>query len=313
MPALDFLVNWLAFTPVFATPLLLAALGLIVSERAGVLNLGAEGFMLCGALAAVAAFLELGGSPWLGMGAAMAAAAIVSLLFALLVVVLRTDQVLAGIAIVFFCAGLTGLVGVAGGWTNRAVAGFGRIDFGPLSDLPVLGRILFGQDAIVYLAIPLLLLVHRLLFRSMLGMRLRAVGENPQAADAAGIGVTSHRFGAVVAGAALMGLAGGYLALASSKIWIDGMVGGRGWIAIALVIFSRWLPWRALGGALLFGSVEALIPRVSAAGLQVPQYFLLMTPYLATLAVLVWTGIARRAGQNAPAALGLPYVREDRR
>jgi simple sugar transport system permease protein len=313
MSLADFVVNWLAFTPVFATPLVLAALGLIICERAGVLNLGAEGFMLCGALAGVAAYLSLGQSPWLGMVAAMLAAVLVSLLFGFMAVLLRANQVVAGVSIVFFCYGLTGLLGTAGGWTNRAVGGFAKLDLGPLTRLPVVGRILFGQDPIVYLTVIAILLVHRVLFASAIGMKLRAVGENPQAADAAGIGVTASRMLAVIAGAALMGAAGGYLSLASSKIWIDHMTGGRGWIAIAVVIFSRWRPGRALVGALLFGSIEALIPRISAAGLQVPQYFLLMTPYVATLAVMIWTGLRGRGGLEQPGALGLPYVREDRR
>jgi simple sugar transport system permease protein len=243
----------------------------------------------------------------------MAAAAVVSALFAFMVVVLRTNQVVTGIALVFFGSGLTGLLGVRGGWTDQAVEGFTPIDFGALSQLPVAGKILFGQDAIVYLTIPILILVHRLLYRSVLGMKLRAVGENPQAADAAGVSVDLYRCGAVIAGGALVGLAGGYLALASSKIWIDDMTGGRGWIAIALVIFARWMPWRALAGAVLFGGIEALIPRISAAGIQVPQYFMLMTPYVATLIVLVYVGLVRRAGSEAPAALGMAYVREDRR
>ena len=308
---LGFIVDWIAFTPIFAVPLVLATLGLIVNERAGVLNLGAEGLMLCGALASVAAYLGLGGSPWVGMVAAILAGFVVASLFAFVVVILRADQVVTGITLVFFGTGLTSLLGAP--WMNRAVAGFTQLDLGFLSDLPVVGKIVFAQDPMVYLTVPVVYLVWRFLFRSMTGLRLRSVGENPQAADAAGLDVELYRFAAVTAGGALVGAAGGYLALSSAKIWFDDMVQGRGWIAIVLVIFARWMPGRALFGAVLFGGIEALIPRIFAAGLPVPQYFVLMTPFLATLFVLVYAAVYAKTSTAAPGALGLPYVREDRR
>ena len=235
----------------------------------------------------------------------------VASLFAFVVVILRADQVVTGITLVFFGTGLTSLLGVP--WMNKAVAGFTQIDLGYLSDLPVAGKIVFGQDPMVYLTVPIVYLVWRFLFRSMTGLRLRSVGENPQAADAAGLDVELYRFAAVVAGGAMVGAAGGYLALSSAKIWFDDMVQGRGWIAIVLVIFARWMPGRALFGAVLFGGIEALIPRIFAAGLPVPQYFVLMTPFLATLFVLVYAAVHARTSTTAPGALGLPYVREDRR
>ncbi len=307
------MVNWLAGTPSFAAPYALAALGLIVSERAGVLSLGAEGFMLVGALAGVATELELGGYPAFALLAAMLAAAAVSLLFAVLVVFLRVNQVIAGLAIVFFCHGLTSLVGTLGGWTNRAIQGLHEVAIWPLSEIPVVGRIFFTQDIVVFLTIPIFFLVNYALTSSMFGLRLRSVGENPEAADAAGVGVSLYRAGAIVAGSALIGLAGGYLSVVDVKLWVPDISGGRGWIAVALVIFARWQPWRALFGALLFGCIEALIPRIAAAGIQVPQYFLLMTPYLATIAVMVWAGLSKFGRSNEPAALGQPHVREERR
>ncbi len=310
---LHFLVNWLAGTPSFAAPYALAALGLIVSERAGVLSLGAEGFMLVGALAGVATELELGGYPAVALIVAMLAAAAVSLLFAILVVFLRVNQVIAGLAIVFFCHGLTSLVGTVAGWTNRAIAGLHEVAVWPLSEIPVVGRILFTQDVVVFLTIPIFFFANYLLTRSMFGLRLRSVGENPDAADAVGISVALYRVSAIVAGSALIGLAGGYLSVVDVKLWVPDISGGRGWIAIALVIFARWQPWRALFGALLFGCIEALIPRIAAAGIQVPQYFLLMTPYLATIAVMVWAGLSKFGRSNEPAALGQPHVREERR
>jgi general nucleoside transport system permease protein len=148
---------------------------------------------------------------------------------------------------------------------------------------------------------------------SMLGLKLRAVGENPAAADAAGLNVSLYRIGAIVAGSSLVGLAGGYISVVSVKLWVTGMVGGRGWIAVALVVFARWAPWPALAGALLFGCIEGVVPRIAAAGIRAPQYLMLMTPYLATLAVMIWVGARNRGYQGEPGALGQPHVREERR
>jgi simple sugar transport system permease protein len=310
---MDFIVNWLANVPGFAVPFALAALGLIICEKSGVLNLGAEGYMLVGAMAGAGAMLSLGAYPLLALLIAALAAAVLSLLFALLVIALRVNQVISGLVIVFFAQGLTALIATNQGWTNRAFVGLGDVNLGPLSRIPVLGKILFQQDLIVYLTIVIFAVAVHVLYATHVGMRLRAVGENPEAADAAGISVAKYRLAAVIAGSMLIGLAGGYLTVAVSKVWVDGMSGGRGWIAIALVIFARWQPWPALAGALLFGCIEALIPRMAAVGLQLPQYFVLMLPYVATLAVMVWTSLAsnRRSGQ--PGALGQPFVREERR
>ncbi|ODN71115.1 ABC transporter permease [Methylobrevis pamukkalensis] len=307
----DFLINWLAMVPVFAAPFALAALGLLVTERSGVLCLAAEGYMLIGAIAAVGASLTFGGYPLLPLAAGAVAAAVVSLLFALLVLVFRVEQVIAGLALVFFCLGLSSLIGSTFGWTSRTVSGNPQWPIPGLSEIPVLGRLLFSQDLIVYLLVPLTALVAYLLNGTMTGLRLKAVGDSPDAADAAGVSILGTRLAAILAGAALMGLAGAYLSVVVAKIWVDGMTGGRGWIAIALVIFSGWRPWRALGAALLFGSIEALVPRVAASGFAIPQYFLFMLPYLATLGVMVWTAW-RGGGGGAPRALGRPFLREDR-
>jgi ABC-type uncharacterized transport system permease subunit len=268
--------------------------------------------MLVGALAGVAAYLSFGGYPLLALVVAMIAAAIVSVLFAVLVVLLRVNQVIAGLSLVFFCQGFTNLVGTVANWSNRTISGLHVLPIYPLSELPIVGRVLFSQDLIVYLTIPIFIAVSYFLNRTNAGLRLRAIGENPEAADAAGLNIYLYRFAAVIGGSALVGLAGGYLSVVSAKIWIAGMTSGRGWIAVALVIFARWHPWRALLGALLFGAIEALIPQVSAAAIRVPQYFMLMTPYLATLAVMVWQEVRGRIGSDEPAALGQPYVREER-
>jgi len=304
-------LNWLASTPDFAVPYALAALGLIISERAGVLSLGAEGLMLVGALAGIGAQIAMG-QPAVSLVLAMLAASAVSLLFAVMVIWLRVNQVIAGLALVFFCQGLTALVGSLAEWTNHATGGIGAMALWPLSLLPGAGR-LFEQNAMVWLTLPIFLAVAWFLSRSSAGLRLRAVGENPQAADAAGIRVALWRLAAVLAGSALVGLAGAYISVVSTKLWIAGMTGGRGWIAVGLVIFARWSPWKALVGALLFGCIEALIPQLAAAGVQLPQYFVMMTPYAVTLGVMVWVALSRRGADEEPGALGQPYVREERR
>ena len=309
---MDIALNWLANSPDFAVPYALAALGLIFTERSGVLSLSAEGLMLVGALVGVGAQIAWGLSG-ISLLMAMGAASVVSLLFAMMVIVLRVNQVIAGLALVFFCQGLTSLAGTLLDWTNHAISGIGPLRLGVLSDIPVIGRILFSQNLVVYLTVPIFIGVAWFLSRSMTGLKMRAVGENPQAADAAGISIGWYRLFAIVAGAALVGLAGGYLSVVSTKLWVAGMTGGRGWIAVGLVIFVRWSPWRALAGALLFGCIEALIPQLAAAGIRLPQYFVLMTPYVVTLIVMVWVALAKTGGGDEPSALGEPYVREERR
>lgn len=309
----NFLINWFASTPVTAVPYALAALGLILSERAGVLNLTAEGLMLVGALAGAGAVLALHVHPAVALLIAMMCASLVSLLFAGLVVVLRVNQVIAGLAIVFFCQGLTGLIATVFNWQNKQIAGLGTLNIWPLSEIPVIGRIFFQQDPIVYLTVIIFFAVNYMLTRTMLGLRIRSVGENPAAADAAGISVSLHRVLAIVVGSSLIGLAGGYISVVSVKLWVNEMVGGRGWIAVALVVFARWAPWPALAGALLFGCIEAVVPRIAAAGIRVPQYLMLMTPYLATIMVMIWVGARQSAVSREPGALGQPHVREERR
>ncbi len=307
---MDFIVNWLASVPIFAIPLVIAALGLIINERAGVLNLGAEGIMLCGALAGVVAYLEIGHNSAAGLMGAFLAGTLISMVFAVLVVFFRANQVVTGITLVFFGSGLTGLVGTP--WTDQAIRGLVGIHIPWLSDIPVIGKVFLSQDPMAYVTIGLVILVWKFLYRTRAGLELRAVGENPQAADADGVNVPAYRFFAVVIGGGLIGLAGGYLSLSAAKIFVFEMTQGRGWIAIALVIFARWMPWRVVLGGLLFGGIEALVPRVMAAGFPVPQYFLQMTPYLATLAVLIYAAVRETGGQGVPSALGIPYVRQDR-
>lgn len=309
---MDFLINWLANVPGFAVPFALGAMGLIICEKSGVLNLGAEGYLLIGAMAGAGSILTLGGYPMLALGVAAVASAALALVFAVLVIFLRVNQVISGLTIVFLAQGLTSLVAGKQGWTNKAFTGLADLDLGPLSDIPLIGPVLFRQDPMVYLTLLAFFAASYVMNRTHTGLRLRAVGENPEAADAAGINVMMMRLAAVLVGALFLGLAGGYLTVVVSKIWVDGMAGGRGWIAIALVIFARWRLWRALAGAVLFGCIEALIPRVAAIGIQVPQYFVLMLPYVVTLGVMVWTSLRKDTLASDPSALGRPFVREER-
>ena len=306
---MDFLVNWLAATPGYAAPLLLACLGLIINERAGVLNLGAEGMMACGALAG-AAFSLSTGFPAIGILAAAVAGAMIASVFGLVTVYLRANQVVTGLVIVALGAGITGVIGRD--YVSQTLPGFRAPDWEGWSDLVFIGPVFVKQNILTYLAFFAVPLVWYGLFRTMTGLRLRAVGEDPATADASGNRVLLTRFLATITGGAFCGIAGGYLTLASSYIWVEGMVAGRGWIAIGLVIFSRWRPRMALYGALLFGAIEALIPRIQATGADVPIYSLMMLPYLATLGVLVAASLSTKQRTDEPGSLGTPYNRQDR-
>tara|TARA_Y100000588_G_scaffold280734_1_gene297731 strand:+ start:60 stop:983 length:924 start_codon:yes stop_codon:yes gene_type:complete len=306
---MEFIIYWLSATPSYAAPLLLAALGLIINERAGVLNLGAEGMMACGALAGALVSLAFS-SPLLGIAAAVIAGATMAAIFGGLTVVLRCDQVVSGLILVALGAGVTGLLGRE--IVGQTLPGFREVDLWLLSDLPVVGPVIFSQNTLTYLSFLFAVLFWWWMYRSVSGLRLRAVGESPSTADANGINVIAARFLAVVVGGAFCGLAGGYLALASSFIWVEGMIAGRGWIAIGLVIFARWNPRQAILGALLFGAVEALIPRVQATGMDVPIYLMMMLPYLTTLGVLVVASKFDEKRSQEPANLGIPYARQDR-
>ena len=223
---MDFLINWIAATPGYAAPLLLASLGLIINEKAGVLNLGAEGMMACGALAG-AAFSLISGWPLLGLVASITAGALMAALFGAVTIYLRANQVVTGLVVVALGAGVTGVLGRD--FVSQTVPGFKALDFGFLSEVAVIGPILFSQNALTYLAFLMVPVVWYGLSRTMAGLRLRAVGEDPSTADACGVHVLTTRFLAVLAGGALCGAAGGYLSLASSYIWVEGMVAGRGW------------------------------------------------------------------------------------
>jgi simple sugar transport system permease protein len=307
----------LLLTSVFAaaiasgTAILFACLGEILAERAGVLNLGVEGMMLMGALGGFA-MTWWTGSPWLGVIAAMVAGGLMSLIHALLTITLQANQVVSGLALTLFGGGLSAFLGqpLVG---QAAPAAFVRVPIPVLVDIPVLGPILFRQDMLTYLSYLLIPLLWLLIFRTRPGLHLRAVGESPSTADAMGISVARLRYLYVLLGGMLAGLGGAAITLASNPSWSANVTAGRGWIAIALVIFATWNPLRAALGAYLFGGVEALQFRLQSSGTQISPFFLNMLPYLFTILVLVLATqetVRRRVG--APAALGLPYIREER-
>jgi simple sugar transport system permease protein len=294
-----------ALTLAAGTPLVLAGAGELVTERSGVLNLGVEGMMLVGAVAAfiVAAVTK---APWLGVGAGVLAGATLSLAFAVLTLTLMANQVAAGLALSLFGVGLSSFVGL--GYVSVVIEGVKPLALSGLSDLPFFGKLLFAHSPFVYVSLALVAAVQWFLFRTRAGLIVRAVGESPESAHAIGYPVVAIRYAAVAFGGACAGLAGAYLAVAYTPLWTEGMTAGRGWIALALVVFATWKPWRLLAGAYLFGAVTLAQFQAQALGVAVPSQLLSMLPYLAT--ILVLTLISRDAATirlNAPASLGKPY------
>lgn len=293
-----------------STAVLLATLGEILAERSGVLNLGVEGMMLLGALAGFAAGVATG-NPWLGITAGMAAGALASLLHGVFAISIKANQVLSGLALTILGTGLANFLG-------RSLIGVRGVRMGllpvpGLSDIPYIGKIFFQQNAIVYLSYILVPLIWWVLFKTRLGLTIRAVGEDAAAADAAGVRVSLMRYGCVLAGGALAGLGGAYLSLVYTPGWKETMTSGQGWIAIAMVVFATWNPVRAYAGALLFGFLTALQFSFQISGNElIPAWVLRMLPYLLTIGVLVlvnsFEGARHRVG--APANLGQPFSRE---
>ncbi len=292
------------------TPILLAGLGELVAEKAGVLNLGVEGMMLVGALTGFAAS-HATGSPWAGVAAAMAVTGAFALLHALPVVLLRVDQVVSGLAIVILGAGIASSFGR--GYVGQVAPSFSDAPVPLLSELPLVGRVFFAHDPLVYVSFALVIAVGLFIGRTRPGLGLQICGENPKLADAAGIRVGLVRVLAVVFGGMLAGLGGAYLSLADTPSWMDGMTAGRGWIAVAMVIFAGWAPWRLAVGAWLFGGLVAVQFRIQAFGLDANVYLLKMLPYVFTLVVLAVAARGPwRHRLGAPAALGKAYAREER-
>ncbi|MEO8508120.1 MAG: ABC transporter permease [Betaproteobacteria bacterium] len=302
---MDHAAALLVLTLAAGTPLVYAALGELVTEKSGVLNLGVEGMMLVGAVVAfiVAAMTK---SPWLGVVAGMAAGAALSLIFAVVTLTLQANQVASGLALSLFGVGLSAFIGLD--YVSVVIEPIKPLSIAALSDLPVIGKLLFGHNPLVYLSLVLFAAIQWFLFRTRGGLVLRAVGESPQSAHAIGYPVVRIRYLAVLFGGACAGLGGAYLSLAYNPSWTEGMTSGRGWIALALVVFATWKPWRVLAGAYLFGGVTLAQFQAQALGVELPSQYLSMLPYVATIVVLAI--ISRDAAViklNAPASLGRPF------
>ncbi len=287
---------------VAAVPIMLAALGELVVEKAGVLNLGVEGMMIMGAVCGFVTAVQTE-SPALGFLGGAAGGAGLSLVFAFLTQGLLANQVATGLALTLFGQGLSSLMGQ--GFNGIKPPLTGHLPFGPLRDLPVLGPILFDHDWMVYVSVLLVALVWWVLTATRLGLIIRAVGENHEAAHALGYKVNRIRLGCILFGGAMAGLGGAYVSLVRVPQWVDGITAGAGWIALAIVVFASWRPWRVLAGAYLFGGITVLQLNLQAAGSAIPVEYLSMSPYLVTIVVLVIMSSGKgRAALNAPASLG---------
>ena len=287
------------------TVLALASLGLLINEKAGIVNLGAEGTMLCAAIAGFAAVVH-SGSDVLGFAAGISAGALLALVFGALVIWLNTNQYATGLAVSLFGAGFSAFVGIT--YVQEKIPDRPSFVIPYLSDIPLLGPAFFRHHPLVYLTVMLALGLIWFLYRTRAGLVLRSVGESPESAHALGYPVRRIRLGAVVAGGALCGLAGAYISIVYTPLWVEGMVAGKGWIALALTTFATWRPARVLLGAYLFGGVTMLQFHLQGIGVEVASQFLSMLPYLSTIVVLVlisrnplWIRI------NMPSSIGKPF------
>jgi ABC-type uncharacterized transport system permease subunit len=302
---MDHVAQLFVLTLAAGTPLVYAALGELVTERSGVLNLGVEGMMVVGAVTSfiVAASTQ---SPWLGVAAGMAAGAALSLIFGVLTLSLMANQVASGLALSLFGIGISAFFGL--NYVSVVINPIPPLAIPALSDLPVVGKLLFGHNPLVYISLVLFVAIQAFLYRTRAGLIVRAVGESPQSAHAIGLPVARIRYCAVMFGGACAGLGGAYMAVAYTPMWVEGMTAGRGWIALALVVFASWKPWRILAGAYLFGGVTLAQFQAQGMGVDIPSQLLSMLPYLATVVVLaIISRDAAAVRLNAPASLGKPF------
>jgi simple sugar transport system permease protein len=288
------------------TVLALASLGLLINEKAGIVNLGAEGMMLCAAIAGFAT-VSVTGNDLLGFTAGIAAGAVLAAIFGLFVIWLNTNQYATGLALSLFGAGFSAFVGVAFVQAKLPERIQYAVPF--LSDIPWLGIALFRHHLMVYGALALAIGLSWFLYRTRLGLVLRAIGESPQSAHALGYSVRKLRFLSVVSGGALCGLSGAYISIIYTPLWVEGMIAGKGWIALALTTFATWRPARVMWGAYLFGGVTMLQFHLQASGVDVPSQFLSMLPYVSTIVVLcLISKNPRWLRANMPASLGKPFT-----
>ena len=302
---MDAVSHLIVLTLAAGTPLVFAALGELVVEKSGVLNLGVEGMMLVGAVCAFIVTAKTH-SPWAGVLAGTIAAAGLSLIFAVVALTLLANQVATGLALSLFGVGLSAFVGLD--YISVVIEGIKPLAIPGLSSAPLVGELLFAHNPLVYVSLLLFVAVQLFLYRTRAGLVVRAIGESPHAAHAIGYPVIRIRYAAVLFGGACAGLGGAYLAVAYTPLWVEGMTAGRGWIALALVVFATWKPVRVLAGAYLFGGVTLAQFQAQAAGVELPSQLLAMLPYLATIVVLaIISRDAAAIRQNAPASLGKPF------
>jgi general nucleoside transport system permease protein len=315
---MELVISILTIAIVAGVSLVYATIGEIYTERSGILNLGVEGMMIMGAVTGFAAAYH-SGNAWIGVLVAMLVGGSMGLIHAFLTISLRADQVVSGLALTLFGTGLSSFLGQRLGPEGSPLVGligprFRPISIPVLSDIPIIGQMLFNQDLLVYIIYLFVPLSWYYLYKTRPGLQLRAVGESPQTADALGVNVFKLRYFYTIVGGMMVGLGGAHLSLAYTPGWTEHLTGGRGWIVIALVIFATWDPARAVAGALLFGGVNAIQFRLQAIGTIIPASLLNMMPYILTVVVLVaitwFESFRKRVGP--PAALGLPYMREER-
>jgi len=302
MSGFDWVVPIILTVITAATPLVFAGIGELVTEKSGVLNLGVEGMMLVGAVSGFITALVTG-NYFLAVGAAALAGAIMAFLFGVLTLSLMANQVATGLALTLFGVGLSALMGQE--FVGEPIAALSKLNITGLSDLPFIGPIIFGQDVLVYLSFAMVALVSWFLYKTKAGLILRAVGDSHDAAHSIGYPVIAIRYLAVMFGGAMSGMGGAYLSLAYTPMWAENMTAGRGWIALALIVFATWKPGLVLVGAYMFGGITILQLHAQAAGLNVPSQVLSMLPYLATILVLVLISKDEsRIRKHAPACIG---------
>jgi len=302
---MEWIVPFILTVITASTPLLLAASGELITEKAGVLNLGVEGMMLIGAIAGFAVTAS-SGSAILGVIAAVVAGVLMSLVFAFLTLTLMANQVATGLALTIFGVGFSALVG--SGFVGFAIDPLPSLSIPGISAIPVIGPILFGQDFLVYLSIAAVFGIGWFLTKSRAGLVLKAVGDSHDSAHAIGYSVIKIRYLATMFGGGMAGLAGAYLSLSYTPMWAENMTAGRGWIALALVVFATWRPGRLMAGAYMFGLISVMQLHAQGAGIHVPSQFMSMLPYLATVIVLVIISSDRaKIRLNAPACIGQAF------
>ncbi len=302
---MEWIVPFILTVITASTPLLLAASGELITEKSGVLNLGVEGMMLVGAIAGFAVTASTG-SATVGILAAVLAGAMMSLIFAFLTLTLMANQVATGLALTIFGVGFSALVG--SGFVGFAIDPLPALSIPGISAIPIIGPILFGQDFLVYLSIAAVIGIAWFLSKSRAGLILKAVGDSHHSAHAIGYSVIKIRYLATMFGGAMAGLGGAYLSLSYTPMWAENMTAGRGWIALALVVFATWRPGRLVAGAYMFGLISVMQLHAQGAGIHVPSQFMSMLPYLATVIVLVIISSDRaKIRLNAPACIGQAF------